>query len=71
MIQQLAFLVTLGIAGFLIVKRALTIKRNIQLGKKTEVSDRKSERLKNLLLVAFGQKKMFKKPIPCFTYLSM
>jgi heterodisulfide reductase subunit C len=69
MIQQLAFLVTLGIAGFLIVKRALTIKRNIQLGKKTEVSDRKSERLKNLLLIAFGQKKMFKKPISAVLHL--
>ncbi|HEY3429059.1 MAG TPA: (Fe-S)-binding protein, partial [Cyclobacteriaceae bacterium] len=64
MIQQIAFLVTLGIATFFLRKRILFIRNNIRLGRKNEISDRKGERLQNMLLVAFGQKKMFKKFIP-------
>src|SRR5688572_33150739 len=64
MIQQIAFLVTLGLAVFFIRKRVLFIRGNIRMGKKAEINDRKGERLQNMLLVAFGQKKMFKKLIP-------
>lgn len=64
MIQQIAFVITLGIATYFIRKRALRIRDNIKLGKKNDITDRKDERLTNLLLVAFGQKKMFKKAIP-------
>ncbi len=64
MIQQIAFLVTLGVAVFFIRKRVLFIRGNIRMGKKAEINDRKGERLQNMLLVAFGQKKMFKKLIP-------
>jgi ferredoxin len=34
-----------------------------------KIEDRKDERLKNLLLVALGQKKMFKRPIPAILHL--
>jgi ferredoxin len=64
MIQQIAFLITLGLAVYFIRKRVLFIRNNIRLGKKTEINDRKGDRLKNMVLVAFGQKKMFKKVIP-------
>jgi ferredoxin len=64
MIQQIAFLITLGLAVFLIRKRVLFIRGNIRMGKKAEINDRKGERLQTMLLVAFGQKKMFKKLIP-------
>ena len=69
MIQQIAFLVTLGAAVFFIRKRVLFIRNNIRLGKKAEINDRKDERFKNMLLVAFGQKKMFKNFIPAFLHL--
>ena len=69
MIQQLAFLITLGIAVYLIRKRVIFISKNIKLGKKAEINDHKSERLKNVLLVALGQKKMFKKIIPAILHL--
>jgi heterodisulfide reductase subunit C len=69
MIQQLAFLVTLGIAVYLIRKRVIFISKNIKLGKKAEINDHKSERFKNVMLVAFGQKKMFKKIIPAILHL--
>jgi ferredoxin len=64
MIQQIAFLLTLGLAVYFIRKRVLFIRNNIRLGKKLEINDRKGDRLKNMGLIAFGQKKMFKKVIP-------
>ena len=63
-LQQLAFLVTLGIAVFFVWRRAAKIKANIALGKPEEVVGSTSERWRNVLLVAFGQKKMFKRPLP-------
>jgi heterodisulfide reductase subunit C len=68
MIQQIAFLITLGLAVYLIRKRVLFIRNNIRLGKKAEINDRKSDRLQNMILVAFGQKKMFKKFIPAILH---
>lgn len=62
-LQQLLFIFTLAIAIWLFVKKAKEIVSNISLGKKEDYGDRKSERLKNLLLLAFGQKKMFRKPL--------
>ena len=64
MIQQIAFLVTFGLAVFFVRKRVLFIRGNIRMGKKAEINDRKGERMQNMLLVAFGQRKMFKKLIP-------
>ena len=69
MIQQIAFLLTLGVAVYFIRKRVLFIRNNIRLGKKAEISDRMGERFQNMLLVAFGQKKMFKKIIPAILHL--
>jgi hypothetical protein len=63
-LQQVAFLIVLGVAVFFVRKRALRIKGNIALGKHEEVTGDTSERWKNVLLVAFGQKKMFKRPLP-------
>jgi heterodisulfide reductase subunit C/uncharacterized membrane protein len=45
------------------------IRSNIFLGRDTDRSDRKGERWKTMLLVAFGQKKMFRKPIPALLHL--
>jgi ferredoxin len=67
-IQQILFIVTLGIAGYFLRKRIIQIKANIALGKKSEPVANKPERLRNLLLIAFGQKKMFKRFIPAFLH---
>lgn len=69
MIQQILFFILLAGAGYLIAKRVGFIRSTIGLGKKAGITDRKNERLKNVLLVAFGQKKMFKKFIPAFLHL--
>jgi ferredoxin len=68
MIHQIAFVITLGIAGYFIRKRALRIRDNIKLGKANIIKDRPTKRLQNMLLVAFGQKKMFKKVIPAILH---
>jgi ferredoxin len=64
--QQILFLILLGVAGFFIRKRVLRIRSNIRLGKVQQVSGRTSERIKNVLLIAFGQRKMFKRFTPAF-----
>jgi len=68
MIQQIAFVITLGIAVFFIRKRALRIRANINLGKAKEIKDHTAERMRNMLLVAFGQRKMFKRFIPAILH---
>ncbi|MDZ4714021.1 MAG: (Fe-S)-binding protein [Cytophagales bacterium] len=64
MIQQLAFLVTLVFTGYFLRRRIVRIMSNIRLGKSGTTPDRTGDRLRNMLLVAFGQKKMFKRPLP-------
>lgn len=63
-LQQVLFLLVLGTAGFFIRRRIIIIRRNIGLGKAQAISGSTNERLKTMLLVAFGQKKMFKRLIP-------
>ncbi len=68
MIQQISFLVTLLVAAYFLRKRVLFIRSNIRLGKKNEINDRIGDRFQNMLLVAFGQRKMFKKLIPALLH---
>lgn len=69
MFAQLLFIIILFIGvGYFSYNIKKTI-RNIKLGKPTYRNDRKEERWKNMLLKAFGQKKMFKRPIPALLHL--
>ena len=67
--QQIAFFIVLAIATFILVKRIRRIRKDINLGKDIDLEHNPSARWKNMLLVAFGQKKMFKKPIPAILHL--
>ncbi|HNP06415.1 MAG TPA: (Fe-S)-binding protein [Cyclobacteriaceae bacterium] len=67
-VQQILFFITLIVAFFFIWKRVARIKSNIQLGKQTPLTGETSQRWRNVLLIAFGQKKMFKKIIPAFLH---
>jgi ferredoxin len=69
MIQQIVFLVVLIVATYFILKRARRIRGNINLGKAIFNNDRPHERWRNVLLIAFGQKKMFKRPFPAILHL--
>ena len=66
---QVLFVSILLFFSYLIKKRIKFIKRNILLGEKKYVSNSSKERkIKNLILIAFGQKKMFKKIIPAILH---
>lgn len=68
-LSQLIFLLLLGSAIYLFYKSCKRIYENIQLGKSFDASDNKSERIKQMILIALGQKKMFKRPIPALLHL--
>lgn len=46
-------------------------RRNILLGKDISITDNKGARLKTMMLVALGQKKMFTKPIPALLHFCL
>lgn len=62
-IPQLAFVAMFFIAVYIFSKRIGEMRRNILLGKDEEIETDKATRLRNLILLAFGQKKMFKNPL--------
>ena len=69
MVEQIAFVIVLLTAVYLLAKRIGFIRRNIQLGKALEINDQPKKRLRNLLLISFGQKRMFKRPAPAILHL--
>jgi hypothetical protein len=62
-LPQIAFLFLAAVAIYLFSKKAGEIKRNIFLGRAEEFNNHKNLRWKNVLLLALGQKKMFKNPL--------
>jgi len=68
-LSQIAFLVVVGIASYFIYQRVSRIRKNIMLGKAAGRTDQTSDRWKTMLLVAFGQKKMFKRIIPALLHM--
>lgn len=64
MIQQLIFSIVSIAALLFAFRQFMRIRRNILLGKDEKIDDNEGERWKNVLLIAFGQKKMFKRWIP-------
>lgn len=62
-VQQVLFVLVSAIAIWLFSKKVKEIVRNIKLGRDEDFSDRKADRWKNVLLLAFGQKKMFRNPL--------
>ena len=69
MISSIIFTIIFIISGTFFFINAKKIRRNILLGKDISINDNKIERLKTMLLVAFGQKKMFNRPIPAILHL--
>lgn len=62
-IQQILFLLVSAVSIWLFAKKAGEIRRNILLGKDETLNDNPSLRWRNLILLAFGQKKMFSNPL--------
>jgi heterodisulfide reductase subunit C len=63
LLQQILFIILIAFATFLFVKKVKEIAANINLGRDEDLSDNKKERWKNVLLLALGQKKMFRYPL--------
>ncbi len=66
--QQIFFIILLIVALSLFIKKWKTINRNIHLGHAEEFSPHPA-RWKNVLLMAFGQKRMFDKPFVALLHL--
>ena len=60
LLPQIVFLAIFVVAIWLFSKNIVQIRRNIFLGRKEDFTDNKPQRWSNLLLLALGQKKMFK-----------
>ena len=64
-----AILLSAGVGFF--AYNAWKVRYNILLGQDIDRSDSKGERLKTMILVAFGQKKMFSRPIPALLHFCL
>ncbi|HEY4936798.1 MAG TPA: (Fe-S)-binding protein [Puia sp.] len=69
LVQQITFILLSGIAIWLFSRNALRIRKNILLGRDEDYSDQPGKRWKNLLLLALGQKKMFRNPLVAILHL--
>ena len=69
LVPQILFVAILAAAVWLFTKNILQIRRTIFLGQPEDLSDNKPQRWKNLLLLALGQKKMFKNQLVAVMHL--
>jgi len=68
-VQQIAFICFSSLAIRFFSRNILRIRRNILLGRDEDYSDQPVKRWKNLLLLALGQKKMFRNPFVAILHL--
>ncbi|MFD2513919.1 4Fe-4S dicluster domain-containing protein [Pontibacter locisalis] len=68
-IENIIFLIVAALGIGLFVWQIRKIRKNVLLGRDTEIADNPSERINKTLLVAFGQQKMFKRMLPAILHL--
>ena len=68
--QQILFILLFIVAVWLFVKKVNFISRNIKLGRKEDFTP-DPNRWKNVLLIAFGQKRMFDKPLVALLHFAV
>ena len=68
MIDNILFLIITVLAVGLFIWQIKKIRKNINLGRDKNITGDSGERLNKLLLVAFGQQKMFKRPWPAILH---
>ena len=69
-VQQILFLVLIIAAIWIFVRKARFIRKNINLGR-DEKFEPHPERWRNVLLMAFGQKRMFDKPLVALLHFAV
>lgn len=67
-VPQVIFAIILGVGVYIFSKNVGTIRKNILSGRDEDRSDRKADRWKTMLRVAFGQSKMAVRPIPAMLH---
>lgn len=68
-VQQNIFILITVLAIWLFARKVRQIRRNIRLGRDEDLADNKGQRWRNVLLIAFGQQKMFRKPFVALLHL--
>ena len=68
MLSHVIFVVLALVSIGLFTWKMSSIIKQIKLGRPANRTDRTGERIKTMLLVAFGQKKMFNRPIPAILH---
>ncbi|MEZ4886282.1 MAG: (Fe-S)-binding protein [Chitinophagales bacterium] len=68
LLQQVLFVIALGTTAYFFRRRVLEISGNIKLGKAEDRSGNVAQRLQNMALLAFGQKKMFRQFTPAIMH---
>jgi heterodisulfide reductase subunit C len=69
LLQQFLFVLILALSIWQFSKQIIRIRKNIDLGQPEDFSDNVSQRWRNVLLLALGQKKMFAKPLVAIMHL--
>lgn len=69
MLHQIVFILVSLLAFHWAIRSFLRIRRNIFLGRDEVIAGDEDRRWRNVLLVAFGQKKMFKNMLPAVLHL--
>ena len=70
-IQQIIFIAALAAVAWLIYRRVGIIEKTIRLGKDEDRTDQPARRLSIMMRVAFGQKKMFDRPLIGFLHFAV
>ena len=68
-VSAILFTLLTGFSFFFFFRQARTIYRNIKLGRDAKLEGNTGERFKKMMLVAFGQQKMFKRPVAALLHL--
>ena len=69
LISEIIFCLITLLSFGLFAQKILRIRRSILLGKATDLNDQPGQRWRNVILLALGQKKMFRKPIVALLHL--
>ncbi|MFI0428940.1 4Fe-4S dicluster domain-containing protein [Mariniflexile sp. HMF6888] len=68
-LPNILFIILLGFGIGFFAKNVKKLTRNIKLGRDVDVSDNKSQRWKNMAMIALGQSKMVRRPIAGFLHV--
>jgi heterodisulfide reductase subunit C len=68
-LPNILFIILLGIGIGFFARNVKKLTRNIKLGRGVDVSNNKSQRWKNMAMVALGQSKMVRRPIAGFLHI--